>query len=114
MESERRRRRRHSAEFKHSMVQACSHLGVSVAAVARAHDLNDTVLRRWISEASRSKRSVPAPQQPGFVPVALTPTPQMPSSAIVIEICRGRSSIKLTWPTAAAAECGRWLKDWLQ
>jgi transposase len=36
----RRRRRRHSSEFKAAVVRECMHPGVSIAAVALAHSLN--------------------------------------------------------------------------
>ena len=49
----RRRRRRHSAEFKAMVIQGCMRPGVSMAAVALAHGLNATMLRKWITESER-------------------------------------------------------------
>lgn len=43
----RRRRRRHSAEFKAMVVQECLRPGVSMSAVALAHNLNANMLRKW-------------------------------------------------------------------
>lgn len=44
----RRRRRRHSEEFKARVVQACRIPGVSIAGLALAHGLNAHLLRRWV------------------------------------------------------------------
>ena len=44
----RRRRRKHSAEFKAKVVSACRKPGVSIAAVALANRLNANLLRRWV------------------------------------------------------------------
>lgn len=44
----RRRRRRHSEEFKRQVVEACMQPGVSVAAIALANGLNANYLRQWV------------------------------------------------------------------
>ena len=44
----RRRRRKHSSEFKAKVVAACRKPGMSMAAVALAHGLNANLLRRWV------------------------------------------------------------------
>ncbi|WKB52877.1 transposase [Eleftheria terrae] len=49
----RRRRRRHSAEFKAEVVAACGHPGVSIAAVALSHGLNANLVRRWVEQRER-------------------------------------------------------------
>ena len=41
----RRRRRRHSTEFKATVIRECLRPGVSIAAVALAHPLNANMLR---------------------------------------------------------------------
>ncbi|MGC8520155.1 MAG: transposase [Steroidobacteraceae bacterium] len=51
---ERRRRRRHSAEFKAETVAACREPGVSIAAVGTSRSVNANLLRRWVVEAQRS------------------------------------------------------------
>ena len=48
---ERRRRRRHSAEFKADAVAACTRVGVSIASVALTHGVNANLLRRWVLAA---------------------------------------------------------------
>ncbi len=45
-EDARRRRRRHSAEFKRSVVRECQRHGISIAAVALHHKLNANMLRK--------------------------------------------------------------------
>ena len=36
------------------------------------------------------------------------------SPEIVIELRRGPTLVKLSWPLAAASECGAWLRDLLR
>ena len=43
----RRRRRKHSDEFKAHIVAACCKPGVSSASVAMANGINANLLRRW-------------------------------------------------------------------
>ena len=58
----RRRRRRHSVEFKAHVVQACRHPGVSIASVAQAHGLNANLLRRWLIQRNAVAPSLVALQ----------------------------------------------------
>src|SRR4249919_822241 len=78
----RRRRRRHSAEFKAAVIQECLKPGVSIAAVALAHSLNANMLRKWVIDAEHKgiapvaakAAQVPEPPSmplPTFVPLAL-------------------------------------------
>ncbi len=119
----RRRRRRHSAEFKAAVIQECMRAGVSVAAVALAHNLNANMLRKWVIEAEH--RAVPPAASPAaaptggqamptFVPLALTSSGSAPAGEIQIELQRAGTTVKISWPTAAAHECASWLRDWLR
>lgn len=120
----RRRRRRHSAEFKAAVVRECLHAGVSIAAVALAHGLNANLLRRWVAHAERegvvsrsaaaaAAAAVPAPTPvPGFVPLALQAPPL--DGDIRIELQRGATAVKIAWPAAAGAQCAVWLREWLR
>ena len=54
----RRRRRRHSVEFKAAVIRECMRPGVSIAAVALAHRLNANMLRKWVIDAEQA--GVPA------------------------------------------------------
>ena len=47
----RRRRGKHSAEFKARVVDACKPTGISMAAVAMAHRVDANLARRWIMAA---------------------------------------------------------------
>lgn len=104
----RRRRRRHSDEFKADAVAAASQPGVSMAAVALARGVNANLLRRWVREAEvpaikSLPSAAPVPPPPTFVPVHL-PAPAAPAAEIRLELRRGTTTITVVWPVAAAAE----------
>ena len=113
----RRRRRRHSPEFKASVVKACRGPGVSIAAIALANGLNANMLRKWVLEAEGSKLTTQV--EPRSV-VAHAPSPFMaltPASApgeIRIEVQRGTTTIKVSWPAQASSACSAWLREWLR
>jgi transposase len=115
-------RRRYSAEFKAEVVAACNEPGASAIAVARAHDLNVSLVRAWRrcsgtrrpSPAEVTTRDAKALVQPAdsatFVPV------QLPCGAAVdirLELRRGASTVIVSWPAQQAAACGGWLREWL-
>lgn len=119
----RRRRRRHSAQFKQAVVGECMRPGVSIAAVALHHGLNANMLRKWVIEAEHQRLPKPRtlvtkpaeeapPAPPTFVPLALS-APAAPGE-IRIELQRGGTTVSITWPAAAARECAAWLRDWLR
>ncbi|HEX7989883.1 MAG TPA: transposase [Stenotrophomonas sp.] len=109
----RRRRRKHSAEFKAELIRACQQPGVSSAAIALANGLNANMLRRWVNCAEQPE-SAAAPARPlapppsEFVPLKL-PAPQ-PQTDIRIELQRGGVSVSVIWPISAAAECATWMR----
>ena len=122
----RRRRRLHSDEFKADAVAACAQPGMSMAAVAMAHGINANLLRRWVHEAEmRPSRDVvradaddaAKAQEPKtvFVPVSL-PAPALPAQApdIRVELRRGPTTVTVTWPAGAAAECAAWMRELLR
>jgi len=119
-----RRRRRHSDEFKASVIQACRQPGVSIAAVALANGLNANMLRKWAVDAEGAARSAVTPRSngemaqavqppPTFVPLALPPPAAAPAD-IRVELRRGGMLIAVTWPSAAAAECAQWMRELLK
>ena len=122
----RRRRRRHSAEFKALVVGECLRPGVSIASVALANGLNATMLHKWVAEAERGERPVtlppPAPPPstqatsgtPGFVALQLSPPPLAAPADIRIDLQRADTMIKVTWPRDAAAQCAAWLRELLR
>ena len=114
-----RRRRRHSAEFKAQVIQACKQPGVSIAATALRYQLNASQVRIWIRAHERlaiePKQIAPAAQVPEFIPIQLpAPTKVCATPDIVIEIRRGAANVTVRWPHSAAAECASWLQNWLR
>jgi transposase len=115
----RRRRRRHSAQFKAKVVQACTP-GASVAAVALAHGLNANLVRRWVQRRDAGVSgavALAAARLPAaaFVPVQIpSPSPSpSPTLDIRLELRRGAATVVVSWPAQEAAACSRWLKEWL-
>lgn len=117
----RRRRRRHTPDFKASVIAQCMRPGVSVAAVALAHSLNANMLRKWVIDAQHNPPSLPpaaAPHEPPlqpaptFIPLALT-APAIEGD-IRIELQRSGTTVTVVWPASAAAACAAWLRDWLR
>lgn len=118
----RRRRRLHSDEFKADAVAACMVPGVSMASVAMSHGINANLLRRWVRAAEMPPKagasfepSLPAPKATpaaAFVPLAL-PAPK-PASEVRVELRRGATTISVTWPAEAAAECAAWMRELLR
>ena len=122
----RRRRRKHSAEFKAKVVSACRQPGVSIAAVALANRLNANLLRRWVVAAERAQ--APATQiemisaapvrarvdNRSFIPIQVESSAVAAARAITIELRRGATVVKVDWPVAAAADCAAWLRELLR
>ena len=78
----RRSRRRWSEAFKRRVVAEAAEPGVSVASVARRHDLNANLLFNW------RRRYGPCPEaEESFLPVALVPCEPSPA-----EIARGAAA----------------------
>lgn len=71
--ADRRRRLKHSAEFKESVIQACTQTGVSMAAVAPANGLNANTQRKWVQESDGKPAAAMAvspalqPPAPSFI-----------------------------------------------
>lgn len=97
--------------------------GMSTAAVAMANGINANLLRRWVRIAEMApaigrQDALPAPQlQVAQVPPAFMPM-QLPVNAaapdIRIELRRGATSVAVTWPMDAAAECAAWMRELLR
>jgi transposase len=109
-----RQRRRHDAELKQRVLAECDVPGASVARVALAHGLNANLVHKW---RRLVQRGTPAPttsaSTPQFVPVAL-PGPEEPRADIHVELRRGPTAITVTWPIAAVAEFGIWMRELLR
>ena len=120
-QTRRRRRRTHSVEFKAQVVAACRTPGVSIAAVALEHRLNANLLRRWVVEEERAREAGLIAAANGsltatgaFVPVELASPAVGTAQEIVIELRRGATLVKVSWPVEAAAACGSWLRGLLR
>ena len=123
-------RRRHGAQLKALVLEQCAAPGASVAKVAMSHGLNANIVHGWRKLArerdaagARPIRSpVIVPAKPvavasQFVAVSLTPTASPPASApadIQIELRRGATAMKITWPITAAADCAAWMRELLR
>lgn len=120
-------RRRHSAEFKTEVVNACGKPGASVAAVALAFGLNANLVRQWLhgrgfKRASGALAAVPAAAKSAqrFVPLVLPATVAASSrevsaaGAIRAEVRRGALQVSVSWPQSAAADCAVWLRELLR
>ena len=117
----RRRRRRHSAEFKAAVISECLRPGVSIAAVALAHGLNANMLRKWVIDGEHrlaAPRPVAAPPESPpvrastFIPMAL-PAPVV-DGEIHLELQRAGTTVKIVWPASTARDYAVWLRDWLR
>jgi transposase len=121
VKGERRRRRRHSDEFKANLVAACTRPGVSIASVALANGINANLLRRWMIEGGQG---LPGPEATAelsrdqsngaFVPVRLDATPAPATSDIRIELKRGATTVVVHWPSSACAASAAWLREILR
>lgn len=115
----RRQRRRHSAEFKAAVIQACQQTGVSIAAIALANGLNANMLRKWVIDSEGSNPAA-ATEHHQIVPgagaqfIALAPPAPSVPREIRIEVQRGETAIKVSWPIESASECGAWLRELLR
>ena len=119
----RRRRRLHSDEFKANAVASCTQPGMSMAAVAMANGVNANLLRRWVREAElrpcgdRPDAPVATIAQPRAATPAFMPM-QLPARSVApdirIELRRGATSVTVTWPADAAAECAVWMRELLK
>ena len=108
-DSKRITRRRHSAELKAQVLSECAQPGASVASVALLHGINANVVHKW----RRLAGAAPLPVA-SFVPVAL-PAPSCATPAdIQMELRRGATSMTITWPAAAAADCAAWMRELLR
>ena len=113
-------RRRHTAELKARVLAACGEPGASVAAIARAYDLNANLVHKWRRGVAPPVRS-PALSRAGhvtgeFIALALPRREAVPSASadIRIELRRGATSVAVSWPLAAADQCAAWLRGWLR
>lgn len=115
---EKRRRRRHTAEFKAEAVAACREPGASVAAVALERKLNANLLRTWIKRAATMpsiRKAIAGPETSTFLPLRIEShgTPAATERPIRVHIRKGRTRVTIEWPATAAGSCALWLRELL-
>ena len=107
-------RRKHDAQLKAQVVAECAAPGASVARVALEHGLNANLVHRWRRIAENGGRVEQRPlDQFVALPIA-TPAAPPPPADIRIELRRGPTSVRVTWPASAAPECAMWLRELLR
>jgi len=122
METKRIGRRKHSADLRAQVVQACRQSGASVAAIALRSGLNANMVHRWLREDTRSvdagadgTAAHTATAVAEFVPLQLPPAAVADmASDIRVEVRRGASTITVSWPLQGARDCAAWLREWLR
>lgn len=119
----RRHRRQYSPEFKAEVVVSCQQRGVSVAAVARAHDLHPNLLRKWVQQHERFGSHEPAPVPAvrrdvaaQFIPLRLAQpeAPDVPADVaqdIRIKLQQNGLKASIRWPVSQAQQCAAWLRE---
>ena len=104
------KRRRYSQEFRLSVLKECAAPGISIAEVARKHQLNANLVHKWRRDLQRSQ----APQQDDFValPVLTTPAVQIGASpSIKVELLSPAGPIVLHWPLSEVSQLALWLRQ---
>ena len=123
METKRVARRKHSAQFRAEVLQACRQADASVAALALRNGLNANVVYRWLREDAQCVDSVNGSHtlvntKHGTEFIAV----QMPAPAVAaalpeirVEVRRpGAATVTVSWPVQCAGECAAWLREWLR
>jgi len=109
-------RRRYSAQIKTQVLAECDAPGASVAKVAMAHGINANVVHRW-RQLAREGVQATAAKPSEFVPVAIaapTPLPVQSCRDIEVELRRGAVTMKVSWPSSAAADFAAWTRELLR
>ena len=105
-------RRRYSPQMKALVLEQCAAPGASVAKVAMSHGVNANVVHRWRQLARDGGAALSSVRQ--FVPVSLAAPSQLSSADIRIDLRRGATTMTITWPTLAAADCAAWMRELLR
>jgi transposase len=110
------RRRRYGEQLKARVLSECDAPGASVAKVAMAHGINANVVHRW-RQLVREGGQATAAKASEFVPVAIaapTPLPAQGRRDIEVELRRGAVTMKVLWPSTAAADFAAWTRELLR
>ena len=108
-------RRRHDADLKARVIEACGVPGASVAQVAMAHGLNANLVHKWRRDSRVAASAVPAAFIELPMPRAAMPICEPEATPdIRIELKRGATRVSINWPADCAAECAAWLRELLK
>jgi transposase len=103
------KRRRYSPQFKAQVIEEAMQDGISVAAVARRHNLNANLIHKWLKTAQGGVPAAPAAA--AFISLPAPPTPSRSSPAEArIEIPGARGVINLFWPCDQSQSLAEFLK----
>ena len=108
------RRRVHSPAFKAHLVALCQDPATSVAAIARAHNINDNMLHRWIREAQAK-----TPATPSFIALptsaeVVRPIQQDSAGHIQVTLQGKQVSLNMQWPLHDAQGCAAFIREVLR
>ncbi len=113
------KRRYCSPELKAQVVEQCRQDNAPIAAVAMANGIDANIVHRCLNEA---RNAALLAQAKAYIPVtlerlasALAPVDvavAAPCTDIRVDVRRGNSVVTVSWPTAEAASCAAWLRDW--
>lgn len=119
-----RSRRTHSEQFKQEAVDQCTRPGMSLANVARQHELHPSLLARWVKERAEPARMTVSSQSslaPQFVPLRVESTQcaELPrsttlSSKIEVNIDRADLRIAFKVDPSQMVELGQVLREVLR
>ena len=99
-------RRRYDDKHKAQVVAECDAPGASVAKVAMSHGINANVVHRWRQLAREARVPASAPTSE-FIAVSLAPPPvAAPARDIQVQLRRGATAMRITWPVSASPEFG--------
>lgn len=109
-------RRRYGEERKAQVLAECKAPGASVAKVAMAHGINANIVHRWRQLAREATQETVVCARE-FVPVAISPSARPAADsprAIEVEVRRGSVTMKVSWPSSAAADFAAWTRELLR
>jgi transposase len=109
------RRRPYGDELKAQVLVECVAPGASVAKVAMAHGINANVVHRW-RQLAREGAQVTVAKPREFVPVAIAAPPptSLGRGDIEVELRLGTMTMKVHWPSDAAADFAMWTRELLR
>jgi transposase len=115
----RRKVRAHPAALRAQVLAECAQRGASVARVALRHGLNANLVHKWRRQQRHEDGGAAAVQTGGdeFIALSLAPSAPVATASgadIRMQLRRGATTISISWPVAASAECAAWLAQWLR